>query len=188
VFYFFLFAFAMVIILDNGAGKLKYGTQRDASPRMISNCSAKLNKQMVVLVGDQVDDSLNGSLLHYQRPFEKGYLTKWCHQIDVWNRLFGSTFLDITPSEQSLFLTEPACNPESIQNDTNEVVFEEFGFKQYCRRTAAWCSAYEFARDPIASDGSSVEFPTCCTVVDSGFSFSHIAPILDSKFKKNAVQ
>ena len=68
------------------------------------------------------------------RPFERGYLTKMDLEIQIWNRLFHSDNLNIKPSESNLIITEPPFNLESIQNDMNEVVFEEYGFKNYMRR------------------------------------------------------
>lgn len=173
-----------VVILDNGGGKIKYGTEVMLSPQgSMTNCTARINKQMQVLVGDQIDSSLNGSLLNFTRPHERGYLTKMSTQMDVWNRLFGPSFLDIIPSDHSLVLTEPPFNLESIQNDINEVIFEEYGFPAYLRRPAAWFSAYEFSKDPPPD----TEYESCCTVVDSGFSFSHAMPFIASRCKKEVV-
>jgi actin-related protein 6 len=181
-----------LVLLDNGAGKIKFGRFNPAShqqhappqPQQMSNCIANVQKQMQVLVGDQVDASLNGSLLTYTRPHERGYLTKWGTEIDVWSRVFGPAHLHIDPTESSLALTEPPVNPVSLQNDTNEVVFEEFGFERYSRRSAMWYSAYEFARSAPAGASS---IPNCCTVIDSGFSFTHSMPIIDGFCKLNAV-
>jgi actin-related protein 6 len=188
-----------IVLLDNGAGHIKcgrlgvpgadqgqgqgQGQSAQIQPSfVVSNCVANVQKQMQVLVGDQVDSALNGSLLYYQRPHERGYVTKWSTEIDVWSRLFGREFLNIDPAESGLALTEPPVNPVALQNDTNEVVFEEFGFDRYSRRLGVWYSGYEFARNPPAGASS---LPNCCTVVDSGFSFSQIMPILDGYCKLN---
>lgn len=55
------------IILDNGGGSIKYSRASDAldRPKVMSNCIARINKQMQVLVGDQVEDVLNGKLFIY---------------------------------------------------------------------------------------------------------------------------
>jgi len=111
----------------------------------------------------------------------------------------------VRPESTSLVLTEPPFSPEPIQNDTNEVVFEEFGFNEYLRRPAAWFSAYEFeqtrssgkvgeasprAPSTAAQRQLQQQHPTynCCTIVDSGFSFSHILPFVDGRCKKTAVK
>ena len=172
-----------IIVIDNGASKIKYGTIGQERPSYMMNCVAKVHKQMQVLVGDQIESSLNGSLLHYQRPHERGYLTNWGCEMDVWNRLFSSSFMNINPSETSLVLTEAPVNPVALQNDCNEVIFEEYGFKNYSRRTGMWYSSYEFAANPPPG----TTHANCCTIVDSGFSFTQIMPVLSGKCKLSAV-
>lgn len=57
-----------VLILDNGAFKIKYGFDNESRPKGSSaNCTAHVRKQMVSYVGDQLDAALNGSLLQYNR-------------------------------------------------------------------------------------------------------------------------
>ena len=127
---------ATVVLLDNGAGKVKAsvltsddvdGAGADADVHVKwSNCTARMNKQMNVagLVGDEVDSYVNGSLLQYMRPFERGYLTNWPCEVDVWNRVFGKAGLHIKPTDSTLLLTEAPFTPEPLQNDANEVIFE----------------------------------------------------------------
>jgi len=204
------------VILDNGAGRVKYGcllvsqgiNERCQLKGSIPNCVAKVNKQMTVLVGDQMENVNDKSSLRYSRPFERGYMTNPHCQIEVWRRIFDSPTMlgaQVKPESTCLLLTEPPFSPEPIQNDTNEIIFEEFGFGEYLRRPAAWFSAYEFEQDrsgnirvgssPRASasaesKGMLQQNPNygCCTVVDSGFSFTHIFPFVDGKCKKTAVK
>lgn len=179
----------IVCLLDNGAGKVKAGVCRDSFGTgdllqiKHSNCTSRILKQMNVLVGDQVDCTLNGSLLQYSRPFDRGYLVNWQSELEVWTRLFGATSLNIEPSESSLCVTEAPFAPEAIQNDMNEIVFEEYHFQEYLRRPASWFSANEFSWNPPEGHVNT----SCCTVLDSGFSFSHIMPYLDGKCQKSAV-
>lgn len=175
-------------IIDNGAGKLKAGAcvnpthGDDLLQIKHSNCTARVIKQMNNLVGDQVDECLNGSLLQYNRPFDRGYITNWQIETEVWTRLFGPTGLNISPSESSLCLTDAPFTPELLQNDTNEVVFEDFCFMEYLRKPAAWFSAYQFSiTAPVDISNSS-----SCTIVDSGFSYTHTMPFVDGKCRKSA--
>lgn len=119
----------------------------------------------------------------YARPFDHGYLTKMDIELQIWNRLFGAACLKINPADHNLVLTESPFNFESIQNDINEVVFEEYEFPNYLRRVPSWFSAYEFSRNPPQG----VQNTDCCTVVDSGFSYTHIMPFIDLKCQKHAV-
>jgi actin-related protein 6 len=143
-----------------------------------------MNKQMQVLVGDQVDGVANGSLLSFTRPFERGYMTNIHCQIEVWSRLFSKILKINKPDETSLVLTEAPFSPESLQDDMNEVIFEDFGFNACLRRPAAWFSAYEFAKaNPFNLPASAAD---SCVVVDSGFSFSHAMPFIGGKCQKSA--
>ena len=195
------------VIFDNGAGRLKFGcalvsdgtNERCQIKGSIPNCVAKANKQMQVLVGDQMEEVHDKSSLKYTRPFERGYMINPHCQIEIWRRLLDTPAMlgaQVKPESTSLVVTEPPFSPEPIQNDTNEIVFEEFGFNEYLRRPAAWFSAYEFEQSRSgagagAGPGSPrAAHPTqsCCTIVDSGFSFTHIMPFVDGKCKKTAVK
>jgi actin-related protein 6 len=179
----------VVCLIDNGAGKMKAGVCRnpagdnDLLQFKHSNCTARVIKQMNILVADQVDACLNGSLLQYNRPFDRGYLVNWQYEMEVWTKLFGPSGLSVTPSESSLVVTEAPFSPELLKNDMNEVVFEEYRFNEYLRKPAAWFSAYQFAHNAPANTINS----SCCTIVDSGFSFTHTMPFLNGKCQKFAV-
>jgi len=80
------------------------------------------------------------------------------------------------PSEHGLLLTEPLFNPDSLKKIMYEMVFEEYLFKSlYC------CSAPSMAlhgyvhANPTSSFAKSVAH----TVIDTGYSFSHIVPFFD---------
>jgi actin-related protein 6 len=142
-------------MIDNGAGKLKAGTcknstsiRNEITPMKQTNCTARMTKQMNILIGDDVDKCLNGSLLHYNRPFDRGYLVNWQCEIDIWSKLFSSNRLNVNPSESSLCVTDSPFTPEQLQNDMNEVVFEEYSFQEYLRKPAAWFSAYDYQHNP----------------------------------------
>ena len=72
------------VVIDNGAGKIKFGFAGEQEPRgSMYNCTAKLSKQMQLLVGDDIETVSNGSLLNFNRPFDRGYLVNWLHEFDV---------------------------------------------------------------------------------------------------------
>jgi len=86
------------------------------------------------------------------------------------------------------------------------VIFEDFGFAQCLRRPAAWFSAYEFSATrgagcsmaPAAaaagagasssSIGGNGSNTSSCTIIDSGFSFSHVLPFVNGKCIKKSVK
>lgn len=169
------------IVIDNGAGKLKYGISGEINPKSCTNASAKVGKSMQYLIGDQIDSYVHGSQLLFNRPFDRGYLNNWQSEIDVWNQIL-LVQMGAKPESDSLTMTEPFFNPTTIQNDTNEVVYEYFGFKEHFRRPAACFSQYEFSQRENNNDGLK-----SCLVVDSGFSFSHIVPFIDGLCQRHAV-
>lgn len=177
-----------LIAIDNGAGKIKFGFAGESKPRgSMHNCTARLNKQMQLLVGEDIDGVSNGSLLNFMRPFDRGYLTNMLPELDVWQRVFGPSHLNISPSNTHLVITEPPLNPEPFQNNMNEVIFEDFGFASCCRRPAAWFSAYEYNHECLEQNVDSSALFDSCLVVDSGFSFTHVAPFINLKAIKTAV-
>ncbi len=177
-----------MFILDNGAGHIKAGFLHQDNPSHIPNTTAKVNKSMQYLVSDQIDSFNNGSMLHYTRPFDRGYLNNWQCEIEIWTRLFSENY-KLRPQETSLILTEPPLNPSTLQNDANEVVFEYFGFPEYLRRPSIWFSAYGCVNNPEwIQPQKFVSSSHSCTVVDSGFSFTHVAPFINLKCQKDAVR
>ena len=125
-------------VIDNGAGRVKSGMMGDQSPKSMSNCTGRMQKSMNVLVGDEVDAINNGSQLTYSRPFDRGYLVNWQIESEIWTRLFDSHHMNISPANHNLVVTEPPLNPTSLQEEMNEIIFEDYGFQNYCRRPAAW--------------------------------------------------
>eukprot|EP00605_Chrysophyceae_sp_TOSAG23-4_P002038 GSChrysophyteH1.ASY1.ANO1.2257.1 assembled CDS len=180
------------VIIDNGAGRVKYEViGEQGQMKSMPNCVARMNKQMQVLVGDEVDGVANGGLLSYTRPFERGYLTNVHCQLEVWSRLFNDVLKLGDVNDTNLILTEAPFVPESIQNDINEVIFEDFGFDGCIRRPAASFSAYEFcssssSRGPATS--ANVGNTHSCTIIDSGFSFTHVLPFVNGKCCKRGVR
>ena len=186
-----------VFVMDNGGGRIKYGSALRVEPSgSVINSIAKLDKQMSLLIGDQVEEVQNGSLLHYTRPFERGYLTNPAVEIEIWDRLFhkelrkgegsrGSQEHDY--ADASLVLTDAPFTPVPLQNDMNEVIFEHYGFGEYMRRPAAWFSGYMFEQEVQRGERKALH-GSCCTVVDSGFSFTHIFPFVDGKCVKSGVK
>jgi actin-related protein len=86
----------------------------------MSNCLGRMQKSMTVLVGDQMDAAINGSLFTISRPFDRGYLVSWQVEVEIWSRMF--THLNLSPSVSDIIVTEPVLNPISMQNDMNEIV------------------------------------------------------------------
>jgi len=184
----------MTLIIDNGGHQIKVGLHTQVDPIVMLNCTAKVQKSMQYLISDQIlQYSHNGSLLHFIRPFDRGYCNNWQCEIDVWNYIFkhNQEFNQLNINDTSLIMTEPILNLHTLQCDTNEVVFEYYGFKEYLRRPAPWFSMYEYIHHhhhhhhpEWNNDFGGLD---SCTIVDTGFSFTHCVPFINQTCRKNAV-
>ncbi|XP_077211220.1 actin-related protein 6 isoform X2 [Tasmannia lanceolata] len=176
-----------VIVLDNGGGLCKAGIGGDRDPiAVVPNClgrtpSSSSSKQKW-LIADQLNSSSTTTTdltsISLRRPFDRGYLINPDLQKEVWDRIFRSILRPhLDPTLSSLLLVEPLFNLPSIQRATDELVFEDFGFRSlYVADSPSLVHLYEASRRP---DGL-LSSTQCSLVVDSGFSFTHAAPVLQN--------
>jgi len=117
------------------------------------------------------------------REATQGYLVDWDAQKAVWDGVFSSEVVGVNTSESSLLITEPYFNLPNIQDVYDQFVFEEYEFQSYYRCTPA-------AMIPHGTLFAQPDLPPAesMLVVDSGFSFTHIIPILSGKVVWNAVK
>ncbi|KAJ3186285.1 Actin- protein 6 [Gaertneriomyces sp. JEL0708] len=167
------------LVIDNGAYCTKAGYADDVtSLRVARNSIAKSKVTKRTFIGDELSDCTEFSGLMLRTPFERGYLTTWETQRTLWQRLLSKDVLNCDPTEHTLLLTEPCFNLPNIQQQYDEIIFEEFSFAAYNRSCAPFlCS---FAGPPASSE--------CTLVVDSGYSFTHIVPICNGQVIWKAVR
>lgn len=172
-----------VIILDNGAATIKAGFASDDEPKIIPNCKMKVkSERQRQYIGDQIDDCKDCSGLYYILPHQKGFLINWDTQREIWEYLLNYKFKNLDPKETNIILTEPYFNFKPIQNNTDEVLFEEYGFNAILRTNTGYLSSIRHksinSKTDTTTDLPSKEdsFPLACMIVDSGFSFTHVAP------------
>lgn len=96
--------------------------------------------------------------------------------------MFSAECLGINTAESSLLITEPYFNLPNIQNVYDQFVFEEYEFHSYYRCTPASLIPHG---DLFAREGYGP--PDCMLLVDSGFSFTHVVPIMNASILWNAV-
>lgn len=144
-----------VLVLDNGSYNIKVGYATQDTPYVVPNCvvHSRHNKRSS-LVGSQFtyanasNNNINNSAIDYsglvfQRPHERGQLVDWRLEFGIWNSIFagkadkGTGFVDpIDPTETSLILTEAPVSLPQVSANTDQMVFEEYGFKDYYRCTS----------------------------------------------------
>lgn len=172
-----------VLLADSGGHTLKIGYSHSSEPSAcLTNATARVKKSMEFLISDRIDQYLNGSLLQFSRPLDRGYITNWKSEVAVWSHAFQD-HCHVTPSETSIVLTEAPLNPETIQNETNEVIFEYFGYKDCLRRPSIWFSHF----GAISSKEWNPDNVPACLIVDSGFSFTHVAPFINGRCDRDGV-
>lgn len=172
-----------VFILDNGASTIKSGFATDEKHSTIPNCKMKVkSERQRQYLGDQIDDCKDCSGLFYILPHQRGYIINWDIQREVWEYLFTRKYKEIEPKETDIIVTEPYFNFRNIQSNTDEVLFEEYGFKSVIRTNTGYLASVNHRSNNDKVDNttdlptSDDSFPLACLVVDTGFSFTHVAP------------
>ncbi|KAJ0409987.1 hypothetical protein ATCC90586_009664 [Pythium insidiosum] len=117
--------------------------------------------------------------LRYMRPIERGYCVNWNLEAEIWTHLLDEE-LRADPREHAL-ATAPLFAPAAVDAAMDELVFEHFGFPAFCRVAAAEMSA-------LAHTHSSSSASSCQLVVDAGFSFTHVAPVINGRVARRAVK
>ncbi|KAG1901091.1 actin-related protein Arp6 [Suillus fuscotomentosus] len=179
----------ITVILDNGASSIKAGLARgpegddDDQPKLISNAIVRSKGDKTTYFGHQLERCRDYSALHYRLPFEKGYLVDWDAQKAVWDGVFSSEVLNVDTAESSLLITEPYFNLPNIQDVYDQFVFEEYEFYSYHRCTPAATIPFGHL---FQAGGPSP--PECLVVIDSGFSFTHVVPIINNQIQWYAVK
>ncbi|XP_046549128.1 LOW QUALITY PROTEIN: actin-related protein 6-like [Haliotis rubra] len=171
-----------VLVLDNGAGTAKVGYATDKEPRIIPNCVTKAkNVRTRIFIGDQIDECKDLSGLYYMLPFQKGFLTNWDIERQVWDYILGKDVFQVNSNECTAIVTEPCFNFASAQEAMNEVFFEEYQFNALYRCNASCLSQYKSHKEESEKN-------LCTLVVDTGYSYTHIVPYFKGKKIKEAIR
>lgn len=172
------------VVLDNGGSTVKagvVGTHPD--PLLVPNAVVRSKGDKKNYVGHEYAQCSDYSSLHFRLPLEKGLVTDWDAQKAVWDVIFSEDLLKLDTQQSSLLLTEPYFNLPNLQSTYDQFIFEEYEFKSYCRRTPASCVPYGslFAQPDSPP-------PECTLILDCGFSFSHVVPVINGHVQWKAVR
>ncbi|KAF5311711.1 hypothetical protein D9611_009471 [Ephemerocybe angulata] len=176
-----------IVVLDNGASTIKVGVVtrggEGKEPRVVQNAIIRSKGDKATYVGHEFKACSDFASLHYRLPFEKGYVVDWDAQKAVWDGIFSDQVLNLNTTEASLLITEPYFNLPNIQEVYDQFIFEEYEFQSYYRCPPASIISYG-----SLFSHSSLSPPECMIVVDSGFSFTHVVPIMEGKVIWEAVK
>ncbi|OBZ68644.1 Actin-like protein ARP6 [Grifola frondosa] len=177
---------APVVIVDNGASSIKAGwsvlmTQNRGA--IIPNAIVRSKGDKTAYVGHEMAKCRDYASLNYRLPFEKGYLVDWDAQKAIWDGMFSNEVFGVNTAESSLLITEPCFDLPNLQDVYDQFVFEEYEFLSYYRCAPASLIPHGslFAQPGLCT-------PECTLVIDSGFSFTHIVPIMKGSVIWNAVK
>ncbi|KAG9510640.1 Actin-related protein 6, partial [Fragariocoptes setiger] len=170
--------------MDNGAYTIKVGMASDENTALISNCKMKVkSERQRQFIGDQIEDCKDCSGLYYILTHQKGFIINWDVEREVWEYIIKKKFASLDPTLSTLIITEPYFDFRPIQNNIDEIMFEEYGFDSILRTNPGYLSTFS----QELSNPKDNNQPLGCLVVDSGFSFTHVTPYIASdttRFRK----
>ncbi|GAA6063518.1 hypothetical protein JCM10212_004731 [Sporobolomyces blumeae] len=174
-----------ILVFDNGGHSIKATwSTASASPAPGSSSGVEVFRNAIVrsktekktYVADEWDACKDFGGLTFRVPMEKGILTNWEIEKQVWDRLFGSRGrgLKLATRSTSIAVTEPMFNLPNVQEHYDQMIFEEYDFEHFLRIPGPAAVPYG-----LEARGAPENLcPECVLVIDAGFSFTHIVPVL----------
>lgn len=183
------------LVVDNGSYTIKAGFAiQNAVPgdcSQVPNCLARARDKRV-LVGQQLDSCQDFGSMSFRRPVEKGYLVNWEAEKEIWDRTFldSDSKLQCDPRETTLILTEAPNAPSALQSNCDQMVFEEYEFNAYYRCVGPTLIPWNNISALHSSNHNTSFNPPAeaCLVIDSGFSHTHVAPVINGQLWNSAVR
>lgn len=173
------------VVVDNGGCCCRVGWSDADTPSIVApNATATQRGHLESFVGDQITRVKNQGTLTFTRPIERGIVTNWPCQLEVWKRLLpqamvGNSGAMVAPRNATLLVTSAPFTPTTLTGYLDEIVFEELGFGALQRLPAPAA----VAQQNFASGGG-----LCCLVVDLGFSATYAIPTLQGRAVQKAAR
>ncbi|GAA5952042.1 hypothetical protein JCM10213_005347 [Rhodosporidiobolus nylandii] len=180
-----------VLVLDNGGHTIKQCWSGSQDVQLFRNTIARSKTARRNFIADELTDECEDfGGLTFRVPMERGILNNWEVEKGVWDRVFGSKGrgLKISPPQTSLLVTEPVFNLPNVQEHYDQIVFEEYEFGSYVRAPGPALLPYHPSLLSPASSSAGPTAPECILVVDAGFSFTHVVPVLRGAIVKKGVR
>ncbi|KAK6341710.1 Actin- protein 6 [Orbilia brochopaga] len=183
-----------VLVLDNGAYTIKagYATRNTdlSDSTTIPNCIAR-SRDRRLYIGKQLESCKDFGSIVFRQPVEKGYIVNWESEKEIWDRILfdEESPLKCDTKSTTLILTEAPNAPTPLQTNVDQMVFEEYEFGAYYRCPAsqliAWNDIGQLFNPDAAPQHNAAE---CVLVVDSGYSFTHVVPVINGKPYQAAIR
>ncbi|CEG41167.1 Actin and related proteins [Plasmopara halstedii] len=164
-----------VVALDAGGATLKASVVVPGVTPTVSILANHVASTSVnpstILMGQKLQELERlRSKLRYLRPVQRGYCVNWNIESELWAYLMNE-MLQVDPSEYALVVTSPLLSPAICSREL---------------RTFILCTLQKLVDPPLQPplvDDDPLRFSTssCHLVVDSGFSFTHVIPVINGK-------
>ena len=188
-----------VVCIDNGGDTVKLGTladgdgprlHRNARGRTASSVTGRGQRAVVTEAIGAAIDALPygpGVPVRLQRPVDRGLLTRWDLQVEIWSQLLHKEGIDLT--DAYVCLTLPPLCPFALVERALRVMFGHYGVAALSVSTPAQAAlAHDDDRISAGALATSVVEPGCGLVLDTGFSFSHAVPVVQGTVLNYAVR
>ncbi|CCE61266.1 hypothetical protein TPHA_0A01830 [Tetrapisispora phaffii CBS 4417] len=181
------------LLIDNGSYEIKFGYSNQETPFVALNALAK-DKYETYYLSNQINNIKDISSVSIKRPHQLGQLVSWELEHEIWDYCFynGDDFKGFEVNEDSenhLVLTETPMTLPELSRNTDQVVFEEYGFDSLYKAPAA--NFIPFIKNDDNSfirlsgksktylDGSKENnYQDFNLVIDSGYNCSWIIPMI----------
>ncbi|KAF7319624.1 hypothetical protein HMN09_00302800 [Mycena chlorophos] len=185
-----------VVVLDTGGSSIKAGIVGSGPPRVIPNAVVRSKGDKATYIGHELETTcVDHSALTPTSSLLQGYIVDWDAQKAVWDAVFSTQVLNVNPTISTLTMTEPYFNLPKIQETTDEFIFEEYEFRAAVKaprtvparlipaRLLSTAAAFMPYTAVFGYPG-----PECMVIVDSGFSFTHVVPLMNGRIVWEAVK
>ncbi|RLV93999.1 Actin-like protein ARP6 [Spathaspora sp. JA1] len=159
------------LIIDNGAYTIKAGYSTSSRPTKVQNSISKTRDGLIHIGNSYISHTNSYVGLISKRPYDQGHLTSWETEKPIWDYTFDQiSDQELEFSSMKLTLTESAFQLPQLSINTDQIVFEEYGFDEYYRCIPA--SLVPWSLDMSKMNGDFT------LVIDSGFSATWIVPVI----------
>lgn len=176
------------LIIDNGAYNIKIGfnhnDKEEKSIIKVHNAMMKTRDGVIHIGNEYLKQTNNYSGIMIKRPIEYENLISWELEKLIWNQSFNaiSPNKEIDPSETNLILTESPMLLRQISMNTDQIIFEEYGFSNYYKcipmSLANWSFNSFEDNSSMTNSNKAKNKNDFMLVVDFGFSSTWIVPMI----------
>ncbi|KAN0006697.1 hypothetical protein ACTFIU_003413 [Dictyostelium citrinum] len=177
-----------VLIIDNGGNTLKIATNNPSQPHIIvPNQVGKVKNEKHQIMGEELINYNDPSEVRSRNPMEKGYITNWSLEKEIWDYAFKRDDMKIKPQDYNLLLTEAPNSLDDLRKTMYEVIYEQYKFKSLYLTTSSTLGLVHIKQQllqyqqqqhqpPLDASMVSLLKSPCHLVVDCGYSSTHIIP------------